>query len=107
VLCCFATGLTHASVIYDITMNTAPLIGNAAGPLSLEFQLNDGRGTGDANNNAMLSSFAFGGGGPVGIPMVAGGASGNLSSSVNVTDSSFFNQFIQRFTPGNTLNFRL
>ena len=106
-VCCLTAGLSHASVIYDISMNTAPLMSHAAGPFSLEFQLNDGRGTGDANNTATLSSFAFGGGTPMGLPTVAGGASGNLSSSVNLTDSSFFNQFIQGFTPGSMLKFRL
>ena len=106
-VCCMPTGFGHAGVLFDISMNTAPLMSHAAGPFSLEFQLNDGRGTGDANNTATLSSFAFGGGAPMGLPTVAGGSNGNLSSSVNLTDSSFFNQFIQGFTPGSMLQFRL
>jgi hypothetical protein len=97
----------HAAVMYNISMNTAPLIGHAAGPFSLEFQLNDGRGIGDANNTATLTNFLFNGGAAVGSSTLTGGATGNLSSGVSLTDSSFFNQFIQGFTPGSALSFRL
>src|SRR5262249_21463960 len=38
-----------------ITINTAPLIGHAAGPFSLDFELIDGSGTSDANNTVTLS----------------------------------------------------
>jgi hypothetical protein len=100
-------GVGHAAVIYDISMNTAPLIGHAAGPFSLEFQLNDGRGIGDANNTATLTNFLFNGGAAVGNSTLTGGATGNLTSGVSLTDSSFFNQFIQGFTPGSALSFRL
>ena len=33
-VCCLTTGLGHASVIYDISMNTAPLMSHAAGPFA-------------------------------------------------------------------------
>jgi hypothetical protein len=88
-------------------MNTAPLAGHTAGPFSLEFQLNDGSGTNDGNNTASLSNFLFNGGAAVGSPTLNGGASGNLTSGVTLTDNSFFNQFIQGFTAGSTLSFRL
>ena len=104
---CGAFSVTQASVLYDISMNTAPLIGHPAGPFSVEFQLVDGSGAGDANNSAVLSSFALAGGSPVGGPAVKGGTTGNLSSAVNFIDSSFLNQFIQAFTPGNSLKFEL
>jgi hypothetical protein len=98
----------RADVIdYDISMDTAPLIGHPAGPFSLEFQLNDGGGTGDGNNTAVLSGFSFGGGAPVGSPTLIGGASGDAGTAISITDSSFFNQFIQEFTPGNQLDFHL
>lgn len=97
----------QASVLYDVSMNTTPLIGHVAGPFALEFQLNDGSGTGDANNTASLSSFTFGGGTATGNPTLVGGAAGSLSSAVTLTDSSFFNQFIQKFTPGDRLEFQL
>lgn len=102
-----APGLSSAGVItYDIGLNTAPLIGHAAEPFSIEFQLNDGSGTGDANNTA-LSDFDFDGGAAVGVATLTGGSSGNTVTSITLTDSSFFNQFIQQFTPGNHLGFRL
>ena len=95
------------SITYNIALNTAPLIGHAAGPFSIEFQLNDGSGMGDASNTALLSNFIFGGGAAAGVPTLTGGASGNAGNSVTLSDSSFFNQFIQQFTPGSQLGFRL
>src|SRR5437868_15463863 len=85
----------RASIIYDISVNATPLIGHSAGPFSLEFQLNDGSGIGDGNNTVVLSNFAFGaGGGQAGSPILNGGTTGALGSSVTIRDSSFFNQFI-------------
>jgi hypothetical protein len=105
---CFAPSAVQAEIIsYDISMNTAPLIGHAAAPFSLEFQLIDGNGTGDANNTAVLSNFTFSGGMPVGAPSLVGEATGDARSSISITDSSFFNQFIQQFTPGSELGFHL
>jgi hypothetical protein len=94
-------------ITYDIGLNTVPLIGHVAGPFAIEFQLNDGSGTGDGNNTAFVSNIALDGGAAVGSPTVTGGGSGNAATSITLTDSSFFNQFIQEFTPGNRLNFRL
>jgi len=104
---CLFSSIAHASVLYDIAMNTIPLIGHSAGPFSVEFQLNDGSGTGDGNNTAILSDFMFNGGAPVGSPTLNGSANGDLTSGVTMTDSSFFNQFIQGFLPGGTLSFQL
>jgi hypothetical protein len=96
------------TVEYQFTLNTAPLVSSAAGPFSLDFQLNDGSGTNDGNNTATLSNFSFGAGGaPVGAASLIGGASGNLSSTVQIKDSSFLNDFTQGFTAGNTLSFTL
>src|SRR5262245_43890975 len=83
----------RADVIYDVSLNTAPLIGHPAGPFALELQFNDGNATGDGNNTALVSDFIFGAGSPTGTPSVLGGVTGDLSSSVAMTDSSFFNQF--------------
>src|SRR4051794_1059710 len=65
--------------IYDISLNTASLIGHIAGPFSLDFQLIDGAGTGDANNTAQLTDFSFNTGSAAGLPVLLGGASGSLS----------------------------
>src|SRR5260370_14985562 len=105
---CGAAPARAAAIIVNFTIATGPLQGNPAGPFSLDFQLNDGSGTGDANNTAVLSSFLFGpGGGPVGSAALAGGATGNLGSFIQLTDSGFLNEFTQGFTPGSLLQFQL
>jgi len=91
------------AVNYTVTLDTRSLASEPAppAPFSLEFQLNDGDGT--VNNTITLSNFNFGtGGSATGSPTTTGGASGNLSSTVTLTDSSFFNEFIQGFTPSST-----
>jgi hypothetical protein len=100
-------GLSLGDIIDTVTINTSPLIGHSAGPFALELQFNDGNGTGDANNTAVLSTLMFGGGSVSGTPSVFGGVTGDLGSSITMTDSSFFNQFIQGFSPGISLSFQL
>lgn len=107
VLIAFIPLAGHAAAIYSVSLATSPLIGHPAGPFSLEFQLNDGSGSGDANNTATLSDFDFHGGNVPGSPIRAGGASGNLLAGVSLTDSSFFNEFIQGFAPGSSLSFQI
>src|SRR5262252_5787425 len=38
-------------------------------------------------------------------PVLQGGATGNLASTVTITDKLYINSFIQPFTPGSTLSF--
>src|SRR5918912_3642632 len=71
----------NGSIIYSVSIDTSSLINHPAGPFSLSFQLNDGSGTGDLNNKAVISNFQFGGGGAAGTPTVIGDASGDLSSA--------------------------
>jgi hypothetical protein len=97
----------HADEIYDVSIDTSALIGNAAGPFSLDFQFTDGSGTGDGNNTVTLGNFTFGAGSATGSPTTAGAVSGDLTSGVSLTDSDFFNEFTQTFTPGNVLTFTL
>ena len=102
----------RADEIFTITLNTVPLTtapGSAAGPFSLAFQLTDGSGAGDANNTATLSNFQFGGGSATACSTGCsfGGASGSASSSIVLTDNSFFNALMQGFTPGNSLSFQV
>ena len=52
----------QAQVVFHVSLDTSALT-TLAGPFSLDFQLNDGSGTGDANNTAILSHFTFGTGG--------------------------------------------
>lgn len=105
-LLCATAG--SADPVFNVSMNTAALVGDPAAPFFLEFQFNDGSGTNDGNNTVVMDQFALGaGGGAVGLPSTIGGVTGDLSSSVTLTDSDFFNQFIQEFTPGDLLSFRL
>ncbi len=94
-----------ADVIYNVSLDTSPLIGDAAGPFSLDFQFTDGSGTSDGNNTVALSNFDFGAGGGTGSPATSGSVSGDLTSSVTLIDSQFFNEFTQTFTPGAALDF--
>lgn len=74
---------------------------------TLNFQLNDGSGLGNANNTAILSLFGLGGGSASGSPTFTGGASGALATQFTLTDSAFFNQVLQDFLPGTLLQFTL
>jgi hypothetical protein len=101
-----SAGASQAA-LYHVSLNTSALVGNPAGPFSLDFQFNSG---GDLNNNtAIISNFTFdiGGGAPFGPANLIGGASGDISSVVTMSDSSAFNEFYQEFTPGGSLNFDL
>ncbi len=94
-------------ISWDVTLGTTPLIGNAASPFSLEFQFTDGSGLSDGNNTATVSGIQLGGGALLGAPLTFGSASGTLPGSLTLADTSFFSQYIQTFTPGNTLSFIL
>jgi hypothetical protein len=100
--------ICRADAIYSVSLNTSPLVGEAAGPFSLAFEFTDGSGTGDANNTVILSSFQFGvGGSASGLPSAFGGAAGDTSSGITLIDSSFFNALVQPFNPGSMLGFIL
>lgn len=95
----------RADIVFNVQLNTVPLIGSAAEPFSLLFQLTDGDGVA-ANNAATLSNFAFGSGGTAtGNPALTGGATGSLSTGVTLTDSAFVSEFEQGFAPGDLLSF--
>ncbi len=100
--------LASASIIFNVSVDTSPLIGDPAAPFALEFQFNDGSGLGDGNNTLVLDQFSFGVGGAAVDPASAvGGVSGSVGTSVSFVDNEFFNQFIQPFTPGSLLRFRV
>lgn len=102
---CLLGAQARADYLYRVQMDTSSLVGHAAGPFAIDFQLVDGDGV--ANNTVTLGNFLFGGGGPLGGGAWSGGASGDLSGTVTLTDSAFFNAFVQSFTAGNTLAFDL
>jgi hypothetical protein len=94
-----------STIQYYVDINTASLVGNPSGPFSLDFQLNDGSGLGDANNIATINNITFGTGSATGTANLAGGAAGNLSGAVTLTDTTPFNEFYQTFNAGNELTF--
>jgi hypothetical protein len=104
-----AASTSHATSIgFNVSLGTSPLIGSSAGPFYIDFQLIDGSGIGDANNTVTINNFLFGGGNAVGSPLPPiGGASGDLSSFVSITDNSFLNEFTQQFNPGSKLSFHV
>lgn len=104
---CLLPVAVRASIVYNVNLSTAPLVGDSSGPFSLAFQLADGSGTGDGNNAALLTNFQFGGGGPLGSPTLIGSAFGDLASTVVLTDSAFPNYFAESFTPGAAVSFLL
>ncbi|HEY9155983.1 MAG TPA: NF038129 family PEP-CTERM protein [Opitutaceae bacterium] len=98
--------VASADIQFRVQLDTSSLISNPSGPFSLDFQLNDGSGWGDANNWATISNLTFGGGSPTGSASTMGGAWGDLGSSVALVDSDpLLNDFTQGFTPGSWLSF--
>jgi hypothetical protein len=51
-----------ADSLYNVSLDTAPLIGNSSSPFALDFQLTGGDTNSGIVNTAMLSVFTFGGG---------------------------------------------
>jgi hypothetical protein len=103
-----SSSASTAQVAYQISLNTSALQTATTGPYMLDFQFTDGSGIGDANNTVGLSNILFGTAGSAsGSPLLTGGASGSLSSGFTLTDSSFFNEAMQGFTPGDQLSFTL
>lgn len=96
---------SKADNIYTFSLNTTPLMGS--GPFALDLQFLDGSGSGDGNNTVTLTSFAFAGGSSSGGGTGTGGASGTLTSGVSLTDTAFFNEYYENFTPGTLLSFTI
>lgn len=92
----------RADAIYGVSFDTSMLAG---GTYYINFQLTDGNAV---SNTATITDFDFGGGaaGDITTVQAIGGASGSLGAGlVRLTDSAFLNDFVQAFTPGNTLGF--
>jgi len=97
----------QADETFTVSIDTSSLMGNAAGPFSLDFQFTDGSGADDGNNTAALYNFMFGMGSLTGSPTTVGTVSGNIATGFSLTDSSFLNELTQSFTPGNALTFQI
>lgn len=98
----------YADGISDtITVDTSGLPSTPGS--EIVFYLIDGSGTGDGNNTATLGSFGFGGGsaGTVDSVNTTGGVSGDMTSAITITDSSFTNVLAEYFMAGSSLSFLL
>jgi hypothetical protein len=96
--------LASADAIYNISLTTSPLTGNAAAPFAIDYQL-----VGNLGAIVGITGFNFGGGGATGTGNCTGFCTGDLSSGVQLTadPSGFFNEFYQTFTPGSVFSFQL
>lgn len=102
--------LARADLVYNVTLDTSVLASNASqGPFAVDFELNDGStGDGVNNNTATISTFTLTGGSLTsGTSSSTGSVSGDLSSTLTITDNGFFNDFNQQFSPGSQLRFTL
>lgn len=102
--------LSQATARADtISVDTSSLQGSPPGSFQLAFILLDASISGDGNNTAMLSDFAFGGGSAGSILTSGGGVSGDFTSGLTFTDTnpSGFNFIASGFTPGSVLSFSL
>jgi hypothetical protein len=108
---CLAALLQAASnaetATLQVRINTTSLINHVAGPFSLAFVLTDGSGIQDGKSTATISNLNFGSGGPLGSSVSFGGATGDLRTSVTITNTSVLNVFSESFSPGKEVSFDL
>jgi hypothetical protein len=104
-LAALSTISSQAAVITQITLDTSSLKVNVGSPFSLAFEL--GGGSESGNNTAILSNFNFGTGSAAGSPILVGGALGDLTSGLTLTDSDVDNIFIEGVSFGDLLSFNL
>lgn len=95
----------QAQSSFHISIDTSSLVGNPAGPFSVDFQLNQGDGS--VVNTATIGNFGYGSGNASGTPTLFGGATGSLSSGFTLTTTSFLNEAFQTIVPGNIFSFDL
>jgi hypothetical protein len=93
--------------VVQVTVKTSWLIGHPAGPFSIAFALTDGSGLEDGKSTATVTNVNFGSGKALKVPFLVGGASGDLTSAVTITNSSVLSLFVETFTPGEELSFQV
>jgi hypothetical protein len=100
----FAAAAQAGVLTYEVTADTSALVGTP--PFNIDFQVNDGDAVA-GNTSAVVSDFSFGGGsaGAPGTIYTFNDASGDLSSSVSLSDLGFGSEFAQDFTAGSTFSF--
>lgn len=94
---------------YKITIDTSALNlppTSLNGPFYVDFQFNSGDTLN--NNTATISNFFFSGGSGGGSGVAIGsGVSGDLSATINIADSTAFNEYYETFTTGGIFEFEL
>jgi len=92
-------------VTFSVNTNTSSISGSST--YEVAFLLIDASGSGDANNTVTINNFAFGGGSPgtVDLTESVGDFTGDLTSTVTLTDSQVLNSFASTFTAGSQLSF--
>jgi hypothetical protein len=103
------TTAARADLVGVVTLETSSLIGGLGSPYTIDLQLIDGSGSGNNNNQVVLSSFDFGGGSVDSSPVFSTGGVSTQTGPFGVTlaDSSFFNEIQLPVTFGSVLSFRL
>jgi len=94
-----AASAGHSAMVL-VALNTTAVSGSQ---FSIVFDLIDGDAT--VNNTVTVTGAQFGGGSLIGSPALTGGTSGDLSTSVILGDTDFFNEYLQDFTAGSVLSF--
>jgi len=94
-----------AALTFDVNVNTSALVGHPAAPFYLLFATTDGSGLSDGNNTVTVSNFNFSGGSAFGNPSLFGGVTGDLGTTISITDTGNLNFFSEAFSPGQSLAF--
>ena len=102
-LTCASTGYAGSFHFEIDTSALGSLPASAGAPFSLDLQFVDGGVLG--NNTVQVSNFTYGGGTATGSATTAGGAAGDIGSTVTFDNSTFFQELYQSFTPGTKLAF--
>jgi len=107
-----ATGALFAAVVnhtfaytYHVDITTTPLVSNTSvAPYYLDFQFATGSTTtGNVGNNTIsVNDFSFTGGSALGSATTLGSASGSLSGTVTLLDSSTPSELYQQFATSTT-----
>lgn len=100
-----APQIGRADQVFSVDFDTFSL--GSGETFYVNFQLTNGDPT--SNNTASITNFNLGGtAGDDSTIQTLGGASGSLNTgTVTLTDSDFLNDFVQAFTPGDTLDFQV
>ena len=100
-------GLAAKRHLFRVSVDTSPLVDHPAGPFSLLLVMTDGTGIADGKATATITRVELGGGKPLGQPFLAGGATGDLSNTVIISNSSSVSVFEETFLAGERLSFHV